>query len=386
MDLELLELQKEYLNDLPEKLDRIYELLLNIENEVNQVESLNNLKGVIHSIKGSSGSYEINFISELCHNFEDNLEFFEKGQDKKNLLINCFHYYELMNEFIEAYQPGKKQDLASFYEKLNELKHGGKLKVSKREKIKENRLNEVLICTEDIFFRDAILLSLAKQNANLTCINDLKSLKKDQPVEIVFLVSPKKQVFELLSNTNIFQPKIQVITLVQENKKQQTPQDFPYVLITHHLIKDIRKEYCKALKKIESSLNNDLSKLEKILFVDDDESIHPLVKMAFKKYKNIDMVYCHSAKEAQNALANFTPDLIILDSMMPEISGKEFKKSLSKDDKLKAIPVLFLTGLDSKKEIDELKKIGAVDVILKPFKIKALAEKILGVWSNIKAL
>ena len=375
MDLELLELQTEYLNDLPDKLDLIYELLLNIEKGVHEAESLNDLKGVIHSIKGSSGSYEINFISKLCHSLEDNLELLEK--DKKNILITCFHYYELLREFIDAYRPGENQDLTPIYDKLTDLNVD---KMPKPIERKEYRLNEVLICTDDYFFRDAILLSLAKQNTNFVFTRDLKTFKTDDPIDVIFLVSPEKTQFKQIPKLS---KKAQVISLVQENRVKDLPKGSPYVLITHHLIKDIKNEYFSILKNMENKNTEDISKPGKILFVDDDESIHPLVKMAFKKHQDIDMVYCHSAKEAQDALVNFTPDLIILDSMMPDISGKEFKKILSQDERFKDIPVVFLTGLDSKKEIEALKKLGVVDVILKPFKIKELAGQVLQVWSKI---
>jgi CheY-like chemotaxis protein/HPt (histidine-containing phosphotransfer) domain-containing protein len=368
MDIELLELQREYLNDLPDKLDLIYELLLNIEKEENEAESLNNLKGVIHSIKGSSGSYEINFISELCHSFEDNIELLDKGNDKKNILINCFHYYELIREFLDSYSPGKELDLTPLYEKLKGL---GSLK---KEEVTVSSFSEILICTDDDFFRDAILLSLSKENVNFAFTKNIKTYKTGPEIDVMFLISPKKEEFEKLPQD------ISIISLIQESEINSLPKNAPFVLITHHLVKDIRNEYFKVLKNIKTK---ELDKPKKILFVDDDESIHPLVKMAFKAHKDIEMVFCHSAREAQDALVNFQPDFIILDSMMPEISGKDLKKNLSENEKFKDIPVVFLTGLDSQKEIDALKKLGAIDVILKPFKIKELAEQVLKVWSKV---
>ena len=371
MDIELLGLQTEYLNYLPDKLDLIYELLLNIEKEENEAESINNLKGIIHSIKGSSGSYEINFISELCHNFEDNIELLDKGQDKKNVLINCFHYYELIREFLDSYSPGGEQDLTPLYDKLKGL---GLESSFKKETVSVSHLNEILVCTDDNFYRDAVLLSLTREDVNFSYTKNFKSYKKGAKIDVIFLVSPQKDEFEN------FPKDISVISLIQESEIKSLPKNFPFVLITHHLVKDIRNEYFKVLKNIKKK---EVDKPEKVLFVDDDESIHPLVKMAFKAHKDIEMVYCHSAREAQDTLENFIPDFIILDSMMPEISGKDFKKILSENEKFKDIPVVFLTGLDSKKEINALKELGAIDVILKPFKIKELAEQVLKVWSKV---
>jgi len=385
LDTELLDLQTEYLNDLPDKLDLIYEFLITIEREKNIDEPLNDLKGIIHSIKGSSGSYEINFISELCHLFEDCLELLDQGSDKKEVLINCFHYYELLKEFLDFYIPGEESDLTSFYDKLSVLSAGKKEKKQISRDTTPNRFMAILICTEDQFFKDAIFLSLARQNINFSVSNKTDSLKKESPFDFIFLISPKSGDFKNITTAKKkghLPVKAQVVSLVLGNKTQDLPVGSPYVLITHHLVKDIKAQYLNLLKEYIKIDTKKESLPEKILFVDDDESIHPLVKVAFKAHKEIEMVYCHSAKEAQDALKNFTPDFIILDSMMPDISGKEFKKILSKDKKLKEIPVVFLTGLDSNKEIKALKELGAVDVILKPFKIKELAGQVFKVWSN----
>ncbi|RLA63528.1 MAG: hypothetical protein DRQ88_12310 [Epsilonproteobacteria bacterium] len=378
MDLELLELQTEYLNDLPDKLDLIYELLLSIEKEEDIDESLNNLKGIIHSIKGSSGSYEISFLSELCHSFEDELDLLTK--DKNKVLINCFYFYELLKEFSDFYIAGEEADLDPFYNKLSELSHSNNIHTSTSSSKQKDLSKKILIITDDEFFKDAIMLSLEKLNTKFYFLKKTRSFKNDDDPDFIFLVSPEKADVKQLKSIS---PQTQVISLNFEDNVNFLPSDFARILISHHLVRDIRHGYLALLQKEENIHIEKEAHPENILFVDDDESIHPLVKVAFKAYKDIKMNYCHSAKEAQEVLKSFTPDLILLDSMMPEISGKEFKKLLSEDENLKDIPVLFLTGLDSKKEIEELKNLGAVDVICKPFKIKELAGQVLKIWSEI---
>lgn len=380
MDIELLELQTEYLNDLPEKLDLIYELLISLEKEENIEDTLNNLKGVIHSIKGSSGSYEINFISELCHSFEDEIELLDKGKTKKEVLINCFHYYELLREFMDFYSPGSKEELTQFYDKLSLLGKNKKTKPSKKSAVQTTQTKKILIITDDDFFRDSILLALAKLNTDFSFAKKVESIKKNDHIDYVFLISPGESDLKKLESL----PKqVSIISLTTKDMMDSLPSNIPKVIISHHLIKDIRHSYLNLLQKEENPIGKKKINPEKILFVDDDESIHPLVKMAFKTHKDIEINFCHSAKEAQDTLKAFKPDLILLDSMMPDISGKEFKKTLSEDKNLKDIPVIFLTGLDSEKEIESLKKTGAIEVICKPFKIKELAGQVLEIWSKI---
>lgn len=84
--------------------------------------------------------------------------------------------------------------------------------------------------------------------------------------------------------------------------------------------------------------------MKKILSIDDDESIHALLK-AFLKNK-YEVVAVRNGLEALELLKSgaHKPDLILLDMNMPEMNGFTFKKHLDADPKLKSIPVIYLTA------------------------------------------
>jgi len=77
-----------------------------------------------------------------------------------------------------------------------------------------------------------------------------------------------------------------------------------------------------------------------------------------------------TAKDGQAAIeiaAEEKPDLILLDILMPDMDGYEVLKILKSDAETRHIPVIFITGLDSKSEEEKGLSMDAVDYISKPF-------------------
>jgi CheY-like chemotaxis protein len=77
------------------------------------------------------------------------------------------------------------------------------------------------------------------------------------------------------------------------------------------------------------------------------------------------------------------PDLILLDIIMPYMGGLEVLEKIKKDDQLKNIPVILLTNLSQKAEIDTGMKLGANDFLIKShFTPSEVLEKINSVLNN----
>ena len=102
-----------------------------------------------------------------------------------------------------------------------------------------------------------------------------------------------------------------------------------------------------------------------VLVVDDDTSnLMELTHLLRPDYK------VYAVKEGNSALRNaneYLPDVILLDVVMPDMSGFEVLAELKNSDITKEIPVIFITGM--KDSIDEIEGLtmGAVDYIRKPF-------------------
>ena len=112
----------------------------------------------------------------------------------------------------------------------------------------------------------------------------------------------------------------------------------------------------------------------KILVVDDDKANLDILNHTLQ---NEYMVYVAKSGEmaVKRALAD-QPDLILLDIVMPDMSGYDVLKLLKEDDATKAIPVIFLTALNNATDEERGFLLGAVDYIVKPFNNSILKSRI----------
>ncbi|MBI4365367.1 MAG: response regulator [Deltaproteobacteria bacterium] len=112
-----------------------------------------------------------------------------------------------------------------------------------------------------------------------------------------------------------------------------------------------------------------------ILIVDDDPQIHKLLsKMLPEPAYRISSAF--SAEEAYAAIARERPDLILLDIMMPKVSGIEVCNYVKGNPALHNILVLILSAKDTQMDRIEGLTHGADDYIAKPFHMRHLIRKI----------
>jgi CheY-like chemotaxis protein len=82
-------------------------------------------------------------------------------------------------------------------------------------------------------------------------------------------------------------------------------------------------------------------------------------------------------------LAEFEPDLVVVDVLMPDMSGPEVLEEIRRKPEFDGVPVVYLTGVIQEEELDSLKESGVADVILKPFDPMKLADRIHGIWKGV---
>lgn len=117
-----------------------------------------------------------------------------------------------------------------------------------------------------------------------------------------------------------------------------------------------------------------------ILIVDDE---HDLCEILSYNLHNAgyDTIVAHSGVEALKVDFNQV-DLVLLDVMMPVMSGIEVARRLRQRQDVKAVPIIFLTALDSEHDILDGFDAGADDYMSKPFSIKELMARIKAVLSR----
>lgn len=113
-----------------------------------------------------------------------------------------------------------------------------------------------------------------------------------------------------------------------------------------------------------------------ILIVDDEEDLATTVAYAFEQ-EGWSTSVAHDGKTAlESALGTKTPDVVLLDLMLPDISGTEVCRQLRSHDATRAIPIVMLTARNE--EIDRVVgfEVGADDYVGKPFSMRELVLRI----------
>lgn len=112
-----------------------------------------------------------------------------------------------------------------------------------------------------------------------------------------------------------------------------------------------------------------------ILIVDDEVQIHTVLgKLLAREGYQVSSAY--SAEESYQKIAQAKPDLIILDVMMPKVSGIDVCNKLKADPKTKDILILILSARDQQADRLEGLTHGADDYVSKPFHLRSLVRKI----------
>lgn len=122
--------------------------------------------------------------------------------------------------------------------------------------------------------------------------------------------------------------------------------------------------------------------LKKIAVIDDDQDTLTIVRIALKTLTGVEVTCYLSGEEALKELPSFSPDMVLVDIMMPGMDGITTLQHLKKEKALKETLFLFFTAKVTESEIDKYKKLGVVDVILKPFDPLTLGNKLLTMWQN----
>ena len=89
------------------------------------------------------------------------------------------------------------------------------------------------------------------------------------------------------------------------------------------------------------------------------------LSFALKK-EGYDVYTAQSGTEALRCVKEIMPDLIIMDNKMPDISGWEVARRILDDEETKHIPIVGLTAYNGRKEMEQGKEVGLVEIKVKP--------------------
>lgn len=123
---------------------------------------------------------------------------------------------------------------------------------------------------------------------------------------------------------------------------------------------------------------------EKILIVEDEEDIQELIRYNLDKEGFHNLKVVDSGERALAALKTFSPDVILLDLMLPGMDGLAVCRHLKSVPESAAIPIIILTAKSEETDIIIGLEMGADDYIAKPFSNKVLVARIKSVLRRTK--
>lgn len=115
---------------------------------------------------------------------------------------------------------------------------------------------------------------------------------------------------------------------------------------------------------------------ERILLVDDDDSVRTVAAMALQMLGGYRVLALDSGQAAVREAAGFAPDVLVLDMSMPGMSGPETLEALRAQAPLRSVPAIFLTARTQAHEVAHLRSLGAAEVVAKPFDPAQLCERV----------
>jgi two-component system phosphate regulon response regulator PhoB len=122
---------------------------------------------------------------------------------------------------------------------------------------------------------------------------------------------------------------------------------------------------------------------KRILNVDDEPAIREMVAFALRK-GDYEPAHAGDAREAQAAIADRVPDLILLDWMLPGTSGLELARRWRKDALTREVPIIMLTARGEENDRVGGLEAGVDDYVVKPFSARELLARIRAVMRRAR--
>lgn len=116
---------------------------------------------------------------------------------------------------------------------------------------------------------------------------------------------------------------------------------------------------------------------KRIMVVDDNADIRNLISLILTS-ESYEVLTLESGTELLSRYASFQPHLVLLDIMMPHMSGFEVLEAVRslEEENLNSVPIVMITAKSMDSDIDRALELGATSYIVKPFRAEALKQKV----------
>lgn len=115
-----------------------------------------------------------------------------------------------------------------------------------------------------------------------------------------------------------------------------------------------------------------------VLVADDNADICDLLQVGLSRF-DVNVEVASNGREAYDMILSGRPSLVLLDLMMPEMTGLEVLAKLRQDEQFKSLPVIMITARTQDDDVDRGFELGATDYVTKPFSLKDLMAKVANI-------
>ncbi len=123
---------------------------------------------------------------------------------------------------------------------------------------------------------------------------------------------------------------------------------------------------------------------KQILIVEDEAAIRDMVAFALSR-AGMEPIHAADTRSAQDAIVNRVPDLILLDWMLPGMSGLDFARRLRRDELTREVPIIMLTARGEENDRVGGLDAGVDDYVVKPFSTRELVARIKAVMRRAQS-
>lgn len=125
-----------------------------------------------------------------------------------------------------------------------------------------------------------------------------------------------------------------------------------------------------------------MAELKKVMFVEDDADIRNILQFSLETIGGYRVCACAGGLQAIEQAPGFQPELVLLDVMMPGLTGPQTLARLRTLECMIGVPMVFLTAKAFAHEVEALLAHGATDVIVKPFDAVVLPQQVRQIWER----
>lgn len=216
-----------------------------------------------------------------------------------------------------------------------------------------------------------------------------KIILKDKPIKDLERQAKKSQEQEVLFYGAGYQLLIRFLKEVCYFVKVIFPEkafiDLPRHWLRSELEKKILDAFSFTLKKCDKMNVNEISTggghvtkgllRKRIVAADDEKYIRELISIKLTSL-GYEVITVENGQKAVEAVKTYTPDLVLLDVVMPVLDGFSALKEIRKNPKFQKTPIIMLTAQKTEEEKQKGYSLGASEYLIKPFSPTQLAEKI----------